>query len=580
MKQNVIKVKNLILASNLIKAIVLNAIVLIALLLFFKPTLKSDDYYLSEIIYGAVSGEYDVHLVYNNILLGYFTKALLEVFPNVAWFSVLQIAFLFFAFIILTYWILSNRTTEYKYFISVIILLVFGYECYIRLTFTKTAGILIAVGLLVVLDAIKQNKIRSLLFVSGITSVFVGILYRKATLSSVLAFLIGIVIIEVICKIGKKEYKHAIKKFLAYMTVFLCVFMGSTFVTKLNNYLYSNDSQWNNYYYMNSLKSKIVDYTTNNYESQSEEYNKIGISENDLNLIYSNDLYDLEYLTEDKLWEVISIAQQSESESFILEAVDIENVYGFLQDVPIEYIRTFSFSAYLILTLFIIINGGKRNYLSCLYTIFIMIGENYYLFLQGRVLQPHVDVVIIFSACLVILNFLEIKEQSSKSKVLIKNVSFLVMLITVLNSFESISAPYFWNYGSENACNPEKSKAIMDVLSRDKDNLYVTISNESVYSKWSFDTFEVIPKNYFSNIYTLGSYPWGSHRIALERYNVKNIYKELVNADNIYFFVSDDLEDKGVNSVLTYINEHYDKKAEFEKVQEIDYINIYRCISS
>lgn len=583
MNENICKIKKKLGQSCFLKSVVLNIGVFCLLLIFFKPTLKSDDYYLGEIIYGSVSGVYDVHLVYNNVLLGYLIKFLLCMFPKVAWYTILQIIFIFYAFTLLTYWILKKNLPRYSIILELIILIVFGYECYIRITFTKTAAVLIAVGFVCLFWDIDESKNRMRVCIPPLFCIFLGLLYRKTVLYSVLAILVGIVLMKVIFVLAERKIEKALRIVFISGTFIFSILITNMVLTKFNYYVYTQDKEWSQYFDNNRSKSKIVDHTTNNYEEFEDEYLRIGVTANDLSLIYSNDLYDAEYLSKDKIEKIIKLANGGEDTNFFKEVFTISNVVDYLRKVPIAYLTIFCFNAYIILTVFGFLLGDRKRFIFlCCYSIILMLGENYYLFLQGRVLHPHVDVGIIFSSCLLLLfgmksNYEEIKHPTSK------RLAFLVMVVVVFNTltnfYDTMSASYFLDYGSDNACNPQRSREIMDVLTEDKENLYVTTSRESVYSKWSFDTFEVIPKGYFENIFSLGSALWPSQKASLEKYNVKNVYKELVDADHIYFFVSDDLEDSGTQRIQTYINEHYDEDAEMIKVKEFQSINVYRCIS-
>ena len=294
-------------------------------------------------------------------------------------------------------------------------------------------------------------------------------------------------------------------------------------------------------------------------------------------------MYDTEFLSEKKIESIVSIANKDSNEKFIVSVFQKENIIKFFRKMPLAYIKTPCFIVLFVFMLVILLRGNIKEKLWGICTIIMVLAANYYLFLKGRMLQPHVDVGIIFSACLVLLYFLMNMPLSLSFSFAQKRLSILTVLLlccnTIIDSYDSLSAPYFLNYGSENACNPQKSREIMDILTEDKENLYVTTSKESVYSKWSFDTFEVIPKGYFGNIYSLGSALWPSQKVSLEKYNVKNVYKELVDSDHIYFFVSDDLEESGTQGIQTYINEHYDSNAKMIKVKEFQSMNVYRCIS-
>lgn len=569
--------------SDFVKALFLNVVILILLMILFTPTIKSDDYYMSEISYGAASGNYDVHLIYSNILLGYLIKGLLLLVPQVPWYVMLQIIAVFCAFVTITWYLLKYYSNKSILVLSFIFLLWFGYECYIRITFTKTSFILITCGVFLLFKEIASNKKQWKLCVIGLLEVFIGLLYRRANLSSVLGMMIGVCFIEIFSWYLKKEnIKFIAKKGILYLCS-LCLMLGvSSALAQINQYMYSLTPGWDDYYYLNNLKSMVVDYTSNNYGSNADKYQAIGISNNDLEMIYNNDLYDFDFITEEKIRDIVSIAQTEKQSGGWKELFNIRNIAEFLRTVPIEYLKRTSFCCFIILSLFLILNRSKKTMVSLFYALILMLAENYYLFLKGRVLQPYIDAGIIFSACLFLLYFMEEKSEkqlySKKMNLNILSVSVLAVFM-LLSSFDSLVATFFWDYGSQEACNPEQGREIMDVICKDSSNLYITSSKENVFSRWAFHTFEIIPKGYYRNVFYMGSYIWPSHKQILQKYNVENPLREIADAENMYFLISDNLEGAGVNIFQTYIQEHFDKNTVMEKVKEINTANIYRCTS-
>lgn len=135
-----------------------------------------------------------------------------------------------------------------------------------------------------------------------------GILYRRAAVSSVVGLMAGIGMLEVLA--AWKNQRLNVKKIMIAMLPMAVVLCVSQVYGRLNTYLYSADDDWDAYYSQNSLKSAVIDYTTYDYERNADKYHALGISENDLTMIYNNDLYDPEMLTEDMLEDVGNIARQ------------------------------------------------------------------------------------------------------------------------------------------------------------------------------------------------------------------------------------------------------------------------------
>lgn len=564
--------------SAVLKSFVINLILMGVMFLFFKPTMKSDDYYLSQICYGVYNGEYDVHLVYNSIWLGYIIRALLTCFPKVAWYTVLQIICVFVAFWTLLYIAIHKRCTTY----AGLGLLFFSYDCYIRITFTKTAMVLMAVGILVIFLFLKEesgfNRNRWCLW--GVFLCYFGAMWRYEGLMSVFALLAGIGVIEIWGKVCSKErvWKYA----LCYVGIMAFILLGNRALKVIGRDLYALDANWSSFHYDNSLKSAVLDYTVDNYELYEDEYKSIGVSRNDLELLYSNNLFDVEFLTEAKSREIIEIARKDVKAESLLENVFLfSNIKSFVQKVAPAYLLKPGFICFLVLSLFFMRGSSLRKSLIWMYIAVMLCAENYYLFLQGRVLQPHVDTGMIFTACMFLFYFYleellsgELEQLNEKRYI---SVLSIILICAIQSSYAEITLDAFYDYNSVNACSAENGRMVMEEVHKDKDHLYIMPARESVFSRWAFDTFEVMPLGYCSNTFVLGEQLYGDAREILHNYNVSNVYKDMINSEQIYFLVSDDIEWESVERVQLYIQEHYEPNAEMVKVREIGTANVYEC---
>ncbi len=566
------------LKTPFVQAVLLNLAIMITLLVIFNPTQKSDDYYLSEILYGAVSGEYDVHLIYNHIFLGYILKGLLLLFPNVAWYTVSQAILVFVSFVLITYYILKNYHKEHSWKICFFFLLYFGFECYVRVTFTKTAAVLVAVGLFFVLKGIFAKKFNIVFLITGLVQIFLGMLYRQVVLNQVLAIMAGIFVIEALWILFEKRKINS--RMIILVGIILLLQFSNTSLNKVNKYIYSLDENWSQYFYINDIKSKIIDYTQNEYEKYEDEYKKVGLSENDLSMIYNNEMYDQEVMTEEKLLDAIDIVQQEARGLSLSSILNPKNILSFLR-VPMSYVRIVCFGVFIFLTFLMFAHPTWKELCGWVWVVLLMLAENYYLFLKGRVLQIHVDVGIIFSMCLVLIYFMEYKkkEQAYVNKKICFIFASMLILFNVTDKFNYLTAYSFLDYGSDAACNIELNEDIAEILAEDRDHLYITESRETVFSRWQIDAYEVIPKGYYSNIYSLSSYIWPTHRKGLETFDIENPYKEFVDSEKMLFLVSDYHEETCVERLTTYIQEHYSPEAELVKLKEVSTVNIYRCIS-
>lgn len=565
--------------SKIGMALILNFSIYILLNIFFTPVLKSDDYYMSSMLYGIFSGEYDYHLVYSNVIIGVILKGLMNICPVVPWYTVFEMLLLFWAFTCLTYLCIKENPSKSTKLVLTAILLFFGYEGYIKITFTKTAAFLVAIGVYLCLKAVTDRQRAYAIFVQGMIFVIVGVLLRNAVLLMVLGIMAGIPFYQFVQRLihrKKRTFKRTI--LLAYMLIFVFPVLFMVFASKLNAAVYAKDEGWNKYGYTNQLKAAIIDHSTKDYAAKAEEYKKLGVSENDLDMIYQNQLYDPEFWNLKQQEKVASLASDDYAYADSSRMWDISTIWKFFKVVPLRFF-SYPYAGCLILmiTLLLILNYRKW-FMACL-TLGLLVAENYYMFVQARYLQNHVDVGIIFSACLVILYVLI--EELQKVKDMGRGIRFgigMIGLAAALNSYSYYARTEFYDYGSEYACNEEYSSKAMEKYANDKKHLYFTCSRETVYAEWVYGAYGIKERGYMDNVFSTGSGMLDSRKKVLKQYHVKSPMKEMVDSNVIRLLISDDLEGE-VEKYQTYIREHYCKNAKLEKIDEEASLNIYRCSS-
>ena len=144
--------------APLLISILLNLLAVIIIFLLFEPTMKSDDYDMCNLLYGGVNGQYESQLLYSSIIWGKMMVGLLHIFPSIAWYAILQYILIICAMIWVDV-ILLKRNKNYGTWLFGLALFL-TYEFMIRLTFSKTAGILMIAGYIVLLNAIELSLIH------------------------------------------------------------------------------------------------------------------------------------------------------------------------------------------------------------------------------------------------------------------------------------------------------------------------------------------------------------------------------------------------------------------------------------
>lgn len=572
-KQNICLLKK----NNVSCALVENLIIFLALNALFKACIKSDDYFTAQIAYGAFSGHYDVHLVYNNVILGYIIMGLLKIFPKVAWYTVLQVVSCYLALSTMTCLWKTKNYGKQIYYIFFPVLIFFSYELYIKITFTKTAGCLVVCGLLLLYEALEQKKNIWLFFV-GVAFVELGYIYRNSVFYSILPFFIALYVVKLF-RVFRQE--RASKETLA-RSLKLCFALGAVLLMSnglqlLNERVYFQDQEWGDFRKYDGLRSQLIDQTTNNYEEYWEDYEAINCSKNDLELLYSSNLNYHGLWNSQWYKEIVAIAKKSSIPSSVATLFDVKQFIKFFHEWWSVY-TGYGIFIILLMTQFLSVIEKKENYIYALVVDAGMIAENWYLQVaMNRTYQSHVDVYLILAAQMFFLFVCDMDNTHQE-----KNNKWLFYFLTVtviINQYSYLQRDTFLDYiQSPNVCNASKNKYILDTVIQDKEHLYLFPAQETTYSLWQYEAYDIIPQGIYSNLYSPCLYRWPSQRSALEKYEVDNPMQEIAYDDSIRFMVSDEIEEKNVEMYETYCREHVDPRIEFVKIKEIDSLNIYKCI--
>lgn len=554
--------------NSIIESIAINLLVLFGLLLLFEPTTKSDDYDMAMVLYGAVNGEYSLVSMYNTVFFTAIIKFLLTLIPSVSWYYVLQYIFIFISFCIIYSIIFLNLIQGKGLFLIISVFL--QYEFYIRMSFTKTAGIVIAAGLLLLLYSIEQLRLNYVKVIIAITWIMLGTSIRYSMLLLVLCVFFSAFIISALnCK-GRDN--NLVIRFVVSVVV---IFVLSKSLSIINQRIISSDEAWMNYYEVNSARVRLQDYSMAGYDEYATDYEKIGLSINDYNLFHSWGVYnDYNVFNVSALQKIGSFntTNGADSKIEIINTIS-KRIINYYFDEP-------GFYSFLFIAFIVILAEGisiNKRLLMVGTTTFMCLFAYVYMSYKGR-LRHHVDVCVLAAATIILMYFFAKYKLTINKKVY---SLVLVLAITyVIAFYPSISNSSY--YGDLRVTDQAKkydcNKDIMDLMSQDKSHVYqfCALTTNRIYDA-VFTPFQIIPRNYYSNLQMTNRYYIPDWDEINTDYEIENYYKESVNSNKLYYVDTD--ENAGwIELVQSFINEHYSENAKFIQVKEIQDVNVYRFI--
>lgn len=539
--------------KKLIKAVLANALVLFVLFLMFHPTEKTDDYIMKLILSGAYSGTPNAHLLYSNYVLGLVLKLLTIIIPFVSWYEMAQYLTIFASLTAFTYVMYDEHHKNQSWLIIIPVLLYFGFEGYIKLTFTKTAGIAAGAGMLLFFMALMQPEVEKKKLLPGLFFVFLGSLFRWKAIICTIVIFVGVILIQFIQKDSSKKtiVLTAAKVFAVAM---ICIYG----FTRISSLLFKIDPGWADYKEYNTYKVELQDYGWPDYWTYQTEYESLGITYNDYIMWKDDRNYsDPARFTNEMLESICDLKADDFSKYFT-------SFRAFFLKYPQEYLRMNMVFVALPLLFLLLFTDHPQKWHVAAYMFFFSILMDYYLFANGRYGKTHTDVATWFANCMFLCYYLKgskIKNEYIYPTVLLVFGIFATM---IRDDYRYINAGTYT--GQENTISHDDARYTIDLMSENKQNLYV-LSNQEYYGILrGYKPWERIPAGKYSNVFILSGYMQPTSRSVLDRYYIHNIYKHMTDS-NVYFISSQLPNDNSdLQILLTYIREHYDPTVYYEEI--------------
>ena len=379
--------------------------------------------------------------------------------------------------------------------------------------------------------------------VMGILTVAIGGSIRPQIASSLIVLVLPFLIYEIL---KNKKWKE------------MLILIGIVLSINVSNKVYSmTQPDVQEYLKWNELSTNLRDFPEINYEKHREEFEKLGISENDLQTSTYWLFAEKKALNNEMLEKIQSVRSFTEKYSF--------DIPQFIKD----YFKNIILVAYLILFAGWLIIFKPKNIWAWLLPItpFILIGA---LFVRQRVVERvYLPLMVSFLMFFLIYSpeFYE-KRQWFKKKVVFLCVQ-VILLIVGYKWLGFMKREWYWFP----TINDSMNATYHQVVENHPDQLiifggYGTLVN----SQPSLSTFKIRTNQVVSNTTTLGNWQTFSPHYAnlLKRYKIEdtnNLLSSAVNNNEIIFFWSKD--SGSINRIITIFKEHYQKTVYFEEVEKV-----------
>lgn len=584
------KFKTVISNSKFLLAVMINVFFLLLALLFCDMKYEvSDDFIMSTIMSGVYGECPNPHMIFVNIVLGYFLMPIYKVFPGISWYFVLQIIIIFLSSIVVSFILLEKVEKVKAALLSIMLILFFVNDMYILMQFTKTAMFAIMSGSWLFLDTLFYGKNRWRILIGGSLCI-VGTMIRFYVIYLAGVFLIFIIGYEVIRMIRTHSDRRILKKKLEKVVIGGCILVGVSFgLNELDQYLYEQEESYAFFRQYGKARGEIVDHTDHGYEAYAEELGKIGISENDYYMMKKWGFADNDFFTLERMQQTADIIKSYNRKQWSGWEAIIEKI----QERKITNYPVFMANMILLLL------GVFLNYEKWWISIAVNgIGWFYilYFFIRDRTVY-RTEFAVFLGVFLCSMYFwIEVKEKKIDYTEIKNKCGVLIIVLCIVKG--SIYLPdrtymnvtpyekksyveniFFesWNYDARKyrkVINKIECKSgLLDEFYSNSEKFYFLDFNttiQTLYYEWS--PWETIESEEYQNYYYLSgittNFPEVVNKFESER--LSNPLKALVK-EQVYV-----VDNYNVDLKLNYLKEHYFPNARVELIKEIDGYQIWK----
>ena len=538
-------------------ALISNLLILGAMAAFMRPSFETNDDIVFAELGSGLRGVKDAHLVFQNYGLGMIYRFLYGVTGRLPWYTIVQYMILFVAFTVVTYVLISRLGEISGLCLFVILVCGFGYEGYIHLQFTKTAGIAAAAAVFLLLHLLEQEKYSWWGIAGGILLAVIAYMYREDQFWASCGLMAGAGLLFLF---DLRKYRNKKLRRLGICVLTFGVLLLSVFgVDRWDSSKYRS-AEWKEYQEFNQLRSELLDYGFPDYDSNQEIYEELGISREAYELYKSWNFNDTEKFDTEVMKKLVDLKQK--------RPLTIRTVTAFLRRFPSDLLRMPMFYFFAVFAVLWLLCGKKDVFsvISVLAECLLLVAVYFYLYYQGRYMVNRVDVGLWFSACLVMLWIFssgEVRYMNTKVSVL------LCMICVVLGQFMMYKD---WRLATSSIPEARVSqRAVLETIGTDKEHTYLAKSG-MLSEIVCYGPFDRMPENLLDNVYWFGGWECRTpgYTRAMEAHGIINPYRDVVNNETIY------LVDDNIDLTLKYIRQYYAENAQAVFVKTIGNVDVYQ----
>lgn len=467
----------------------------------------NDDATLANIAAGAYGQT--MRMLHINVVFATIMRPFYMLFSS-NWYVSLQMILVLISISILFYIFMEKVGIQKGTLIGLCLLVPFATYIFYSFQYTKTGSVIIATGLILIIDNLGKKNKRTLL---GIILCWFGCMLRWENFFA-LGGLSAFLLLTKFFNLDKNGKKQAV----ITMVVFFTAILGTKAIDVL---AYKVNPDWDFYVKYNKARTEYSDYKVY-FTNEVNSFSNLGVSDAEYKILNDWDFYDGEVFTIDLLNQV---SENVPNKSFKTALHDTLN-----RTITLFHGESYRYVFVLVLIIGILSVGFNTNYLGFVGFLLTFALEFFYLIWRGR-FTDWVEVGLMWAVCSFAIYWL----ITTKPKLFNKKLPIIISLsLLCLACVPSIKQTY--NQSIDHKTRKHIYDDVMTKMSEDKENLYI-ISVNNLDALAGYDISNPRKDNFFSNIVVCGGWLSQSpHRNkVLENYNIKRPIVDGVDNPHVYF---------------------------------------------
>lgn len=524
---------------------IINCIFVFFLYMFNIPLNETNDDTGMAAIVSNAYGNGSNHMIFSNVIFAFMLKILYFIFPNLNCYSTMQFIITFISFIIIGYIIIKNAGKKLGVLLYILLLSFFAKDFYLIYQFTRVSMFCCISGSILLIFALHEHRKKLTIFAFLWT--LLGTLIRYKSFISIGPIIFSYALIFILHDAYKKNktFKllwNNIRKYFLVVIVFFSSMLGCII---LDNQFYNSNEEWKEYKTYNRVRADLLDYgwpeSLPDYNLYKEEYQKLNISENDLEFYSLGNLSDEKNLPIDKLEKLLIL-----KEKYTYSNYNLKELFKSF----IEYTRTQTLMQIFIITsiIYVLVQTKLSNGVFALLNFLSVLLMYGYLFSLNRVVD-RVMIPIIFSAMIALLcsckkeDLRYFKLNNSESALLFITTCFIAVTFTSQSYQNRVNEYQTWNVDN-----------LYKKIEQNNDDIYIAARMTFGRNYNFFSSFKSFPENFYSRHISIGG--WLDRtpitKKIQQNLSLENIYNDLIERKDVYYYTYYE-----EFMLETYLKEHY-----------------------